>query len=293
MAYFTCSRSSGAGARSVRRRGAIRLCFTLAALVSACGSSGDDAGEPPGDATNGAAGSASHASPADPRWLGYIRGSQYSRLEFEVDAVAGLQPAGGASEPVLAALARSIDKPDGIALRADGALEPHADSFVWKFDDLDALAQQTFEDRTGSGSIAIHMMFVDGHYEDDGAQGVVLGVAWDHRHVAMFKDNIARSCSSRSTLGLLDPNACQRAEAVVWLHEVGHVLGLVDNGLPMVENHRDPDPAHGRHDADEACVMYWAYDGEAAVDAVLANVLGGRDELGYCLTNQRDLDAAK
>ena len=232
------------------------------------------------------------AADADARWLKYSRGDEYPRLEFEVDTVAGLEPRDAASAPVLAALGRSIDKPGGIALRSDGQLEARGQDHVWSFDELAALADATFEDRSDGGRISIHLMFVDGHYQDDSDQSSVLGLAWDHRHIALFKDNIARSCNARSTLGLLDAAAGQRAEAAVWLHEVGHVLGLVDNGLPMVTNHRDPDPAHGRHDADQHCVMYWAYDGEAAVDAVLSNLIS-RDQLDYCQTNLDDLAAVK
>jgi len=271
--------------------------WLLVALLGACSpassnGASDDGSGPPGSAAGNGGSTGSSAADADARWLKYIRGDEYSRLELEVDAVAGLEPKGGASAPVLAALGRSIDKSGGIALRADGELAAHAEDFVWSFAELSALAQQTFEDRADT-RVSIHMLFVDGHYEDDGASGVVLGLAWDHRHIALFKDNISRACNSRSTLGLLDPAACQRVEAAVWLHEVGHVLGLVDNGLPMVADHRDPDPAHGRHDADAACVMYWAYDGDAAVDAVLSNLIGGREQLDYCQTNLDDIDAVK
>jgi hypothetical protein len=286
--------------RADRSAFTVSLCFTLFALSSACGSSAAKA--PAGDgASAGSAGSGSSTdtsgaqsgASSDDRFLSYIRGDEYSRLEFEVDSVPGLEPSDATGAPVIAALQRTIDKPGGITLRADDQLPAHADDFVWKFTDLSALAEQTFGDRTGSGSIAAHLMFVDGHYEDDTSQGTVLGVAWAHRHIALFVDNIQRSCSSRGTLGVLDPSACQRAESAVWLHEVGHILGLVDNGLAMLVNHRDPDPNHGAHDADKSCVMYWAYDGDATVDAVLTNLIGGGGQLDYCQTNLDDIDAAK
>src|ERR1043166_8299875 len=55
-----------------------------------------------GSTTSGAAGGSGTAvESADARWLEYIRGDHYSRLEFEVDSVAGLEPSDGASAPVL------------------------------------------------------------------------------------------------------------------------------------------------------------------------------------------------
>src|SRR5262245_31286902 len=72
----------------------------------------------------GASGTLTTGANDDQRWLKYIRGDEYTRLEFEVDSVAGLAPETGASAPVLAALSRTLDKSGGIELRADGEIEP-------------------------------------------------------------------------------------------------------------------------------------------------------------------------
>lgn len=271
--------------------GVFRGNLTASALLalSACGGSQESDGALQAGTRDGNAASV----PADARFLKYIRSDQHTRLELEIDAVPGLEPSSGASAPVLGALGRALDKPGGISVRSDDAIEPRGAAFVWTMDELDSFAESTFADRSEDGSVAIHVLFVDGHYEKDGDQGTVLGVAWRHRHIAMFKDNIARACGSRGTLGVLDPAACQRAEAAIWLHEAGHVLGLVDNGLPMVNDHRDPDPEHGRHDVDPACIMYWAYDGDAAVDAVLSNLIGNREQLDFCPRDLEDIDAVK
>jgi hypothetical protein len=48
-------------------------------------------------------------------------------------------------------------------------------------------------------------------------------------------------------------------EQVTLIHEIGHAIGLVNNGLPMVEAHQDAD--HGAHCNNPDCVMYWANEG--------------------------------
>lgn len=45
------------------------------------------------------------------------------------------------------------------------------------------------------------------------------------------------------------------------VHELGHALGFVNNGVPMVTNHQDV--AHGRHTTDDQCVMYYLNEGTA------------------------------
>ena len=61
---------------------------------------------------------------------------------------------------------------------------------------------------------------------------------------------------------------------------------MVDNGLPMVEDHRDP--LRGAHSRRDDCIVYWAYNGEALAARVLDAVMGERPQLGfdsYCLND--------
>jgi hypothetical protein len=43
------------------------------------------------------------------------------------------------------------------------------------------------------------------------------------------------------------------------IHEMAHSMGLVNNGVPMVNNHQDS--SNGRHCADTDCVMYYQHGG--------------------------------
>ncbi len=137
----------------------------------------------------------------------------------------------------------------------------------------------------------IHVMFLDGHAaEDDESGGTILGVAWSQRYIAMFKQSVVATCET--ALIPLPEAVCAQAELLVWQHEVGHVIGLVDNGLPMVENHRDPDPAHGAHDVDSDCVMYWGYERLDSVSSVLDQLQGG-SEIAFDAACLADIEAAK
>ncbi|MCA9566788.1 MAG: hypothetical protein KC656_03060, partial [Myxococcales bacterium] len=51
----------------------------------------------------------------------------------------------------------------------------------------------------------------------------------------------------------------------------------VDNGLAMTTPHIDT--AHGHHDFDDGCLMYWAAETPAFADTIGARLLGGQTEV--------------
>lgn len=260
---------------SGRSSGVLALVLAAAAGWPGCGSSGDDddddAADTGGDTTDDGDG----GDDADARYSLLLRGEPFTRLVVEVDAVAGMEPYGENPAQLADGLESVVDKPDGVEVALDGDLESAGADHAWTFDELQALAGDSFDLALADDAIAIHLLFVDGHSADDSDAGVVLGEAWSHTHIAIFKQTIDDVCSASVLPEALREQQCRDAELSILIHEAGHLLGLVDNDLPMVEPHRDQDEAHGRHDADDGCVMYWAYEGGALFDAIGERLLGG------------------
>jgi hypothetical protein len=101
-----------------------------------------------------------------------------------------------------------------------------------------------------------YIVFVSGHFADSGGvNDAVLGVSiGDTGVVVMFKDVIEGT-------GLV----ARYVEQSTLVHELGHAIGLVDNGVPMVADHKDS--AHGAHCTNDHCVMYWENEGASAAAA--------------------------
>ncbi len=236
-------------------------------LVAACGRGDDDGGD------TGAGPDAD--SSGLPRYSLLIRGEPYPRLVVEVDSVPGMEPAAESGSDLAAVLEPLVDKPAGIEVVPDGALDSRGADHAWTTAELMEMADASFDRAIADDAIAVHAMFIDGHSADDSDDGVILGLAWSHTHVAIFEQTIRDMCAASSLPPLLAERQCRGAELAIWTHESGHLLGLVDNDLPMVNDHRDPDSTHGAHDASDQCVMYWAYEGQALFDLIGDQLLGG------------------
>jgi hypothetical protein len=250
------------------------LCCALTLLappLAGCGADADT-GTPAGDGGEVVGGS--HPS----RIERYIRSDTHPRLVIEVDTVPGFEPYANTAPRIEGGLAGILDKPDGVELVLDGTIDSRGEDHTWTRGELRDLANDTFDLVVDEGTAKMHVMFVDGHDEHDSDEGRILGLAWDHRHIVIYKRTLQSLCSG--IIPGLQQSLCENAEVSVLTHEVGHLLGLVDMGLPMVEDHKDEE--HGPHSANEDCVMYWAYAGEQVVDVIGSRLMDDDDEaLGF------------
>jgi hypothetical protein len=106
----------------------------------------------------------------------------------------------------------------------------------------------------------MYFLYLDGNSDLDSGDTRVLGYAHHGSSVVMFKDSIEKAGSGLVLQG--------NVEDAVIVHEAGHLLGLVDNGIPMQVDHLDS--AHGQHDMNEQCIMYWTIDTSDIVDVLLS-----------------------
>jgi hypothetical protein len=127
------------------------------------------------------------------------------------------------------------------------------------------------ENRAGATTAVLHLLFVHGSFQSNTS---VLAVAFRGDSFAVFPDQMSGGLS-------LDPD---RIATSVYIHETGHLLGLVDEAL---DDHRaDPDdPSHcGCHSPDRNSVMYWAIDTTA-----IGQVLNGQPPTDFDVADFSDL----
>ena len=175
-------------------------------------------------------------------WEAHIRRAPFRKLVIEVDVTAGFEPESGLVQDVADSLEDVLDKPDGIEVVTTQRSSRPARTTPGRAPSSSVLGSAQLA--TSAPDVdRVHVLFLDGR---DGGDGVVLGSAWDHLHVAIFKQSLKSQCDR--VLATSSSGLCRGAELTVLLHELGHVIGLTDDGVPMVSDHRDR--AHGHHDVD-------------------------------------------
>lgn len=192
----------------------------------------------------------------------YLRDVAYDKLVVEVDFHEGRRP----SAEVVAALRTVLEalctKPGGVEIVLDDA-HPVPSDTSWTAADLDAFEHdvRTRWHDPAAGVAVLHVSWVAGSSARDTETGKILGTAFHGSSLVVYPDTIEDLSG-----GLLGGVLQADPYSVVLQHEVGHLLGLVNNGTPMVAPHQDE--AHGAHDENEDCLMFWEADGAALFDAL-------------------------
>jgi hypothetical protein len=177
-----------------------------------------------------------------------ITGESFHRLVVETVYMPGHAPSDFALQQLAGFLGRWLDKAE-IVIAAPRQI-PSGGQATYSAEDVRALEAEhrsAFTD-PDAGTLATFAIVVDGEYSSQN----VLGIAYYNTSTAYFGGTIARISG-----GLTQPRR-RDVEATIWLHEHGHLMGLVDIGTPMQQDHRDA--PNGAHCTDNACIMYHAFN---------------------------------
>lgn len=222
--------------------------FTIlfAATVIACKKSGQDL-----PSTSQVVGASS---------ANYLRESPFSRLHLEIVYVDGFKPQDGSVANLKQWLEQRLHKSGGVMVTYRNIAPPAGVSTYTsaKLREIeDTHRQSAFKD----DEIPLYMFFADQGFEADAGNTKVLGVAYRNTSTVIFGKTVHDHSG-----GLGEPTRVV-LETTVMLHEVAHLLGLVDNGTPMQTAHR----AQGAHCDNQNCLMYHAVE----TTDFITNLLGG------------------
>jgi hypothetical protein len=229
----------------------------LVASVATCGDSTTGPGGQPFDY--------SHTRSPGTSARDFLSDEDFTRLIIEVDYVGDFQPSQQALDSLEVFLERRLHKPEGIEIFLDESI-PSPGQSPYTAAEIRALEQEHRDSYSEEGVLAAYLLVLDGVFE----QQNVLGVAYFNTSMAIFGEVI------RDNSGGLGQPDTWVIEATSLRHEVGHILGLVNNGTPMVGEPGGPDDhhdaAHGAHCTEEGTLMYWQVE---TIDFI-GNLLGGQ-----------------
>ena len=176
--------------------------------------------------------------------LACLQDDKFEKMEIHFLHEPGYAPI--AMDLVKTRLQEVCDKPDGIKIVSE-EIDFKIDS-TWSSDDVRDARWKHGGDAMGSDTLHWYLLFPAGKYENDS----VLGVAVDASTIAIFKDSVDEA------EGLFGRPSSEEVERAVSVHEVGHLLGLVNLVYTSPIDHEDS--GHPGHSNNDNSVMYWAIE---------------------------------
>ncbi|MDP1794856.1 MAG: hypothetical protein Q8K63_12055 [Acidimicrobiales bacterium] len=172
-----------------------------------------------------------------------------------------------ASQGAIDAMAQALRTHSGKPVDVTSAALTGVDEGTHTGDEIRRLASnQGTPNRDGVA--VLHVLYLGGQFEKDGT----LGVAVRGDTVALFPDAVDQAVSPFASRS--------RIEHAIAVHELGHVLGLVD--LYLDRDRADPD--HPGHSANRNSVMFWAVE-----TSLVGQVLGGPPAIDFDAEDVADL----
>lgn len=226
----------------------LRALLLLASVVSvaACSSDATGPGDADPDPQPGNPDPYDHTLAPGASSEDLLSGAEYDSLVVEIQYVEGFRPTDEGLAHLQSFLAERLNKARGIEIRIAPALQIQTQA-TYSVADVQAIEEEHRSAYTEGSTLAVYFLFLDGEYSE---QANVLGFAHRNTSMAIFQEKIEDNSG-----GVTQPSQAT-VEGVVLQHEIGHNLGLVDNGSPMQTEHQDE--PNGKHCDDENCLMYYA-----------------------------------
>lgn len=173
----------------------------------------------------------------------------YRELVIEVDWVAGRSPTPSAVDHLMQVLRSSTSKP----VVARGGNELSAQGGPYYPSQVRALAEKR-DQRSAGSTAAIWVVYLDGRLAINRRAA---GAAISGTVIAIFPDRLSETGDADGTL-----------EAVTLVHEMGHLLGLINIGYTSPRPREDPTtPGHSRN---RGSVMHWSVKAASGSDGLAA-----------------------
>jgi predicted Zn-dependent protease len=169
---------------------------------------------------------------------------KYKSLVVEIQYLSDdYKPDNQVTDHFKAMLQQRLNKPDGISI-VTKQIKPSTISFG--LDQIKSVEEASRTVFTAGNQLSVYILYLNGYYATD---SLVLGAAYRNTSIVVF----GKSILDFSTGDSIKKDVF---DATVLEHEFGHLMGLVDEGTPLLSDHKDP--VNGNHCTNTDCLMYFA-----------------------------------
>jgi len=174
----------------------------------------------------------------------------FTSIIVEVDWIEDFKPSQAGLDSLEVFLEKRLHKPSGIDIIYDESI-PSPGLSEFEVEDIRELEAEYRDRKANNRTLVIYMLALNARSSDAN----VLGVAYNNTSLAVFQREILVNSGN-----ILQPPQ-EIVEGAVMRHEFGHLMGLVNNGTPMigdqdgVEDHHDEE--NGAHCTVEESLMHF------------------------------------
>lgn len=187
----------------------------------------------------------------------FLTDDEFQNLVLQIQYMEGYAPNAEALDNLRSFLEERLNK-TSITIMEPESIPPGGQSSYTATDVRD-LEEEHRSEFSEEGTLAAYLLILDGEFSTSN----VLGIAYYNTSMALFGETI------EGTSGGLNQPSKTVVETIVMRHEVGHIIGLVNNGVDMQSDHQDEE--HGKHCDVNDCLMYYA----VRTTDFFANLTGG------------------
>lgn len=173
-----------------------------------------------------------------------LRDDKFTSLKVEIQYMAGFKPDAKAVLNLKAFLQQHLNKPKGIYFLIR-KIKPVTDTILTG-NQVDNITRANRTIYTNNNQIAVYILYTNGEFENND----ILGQAFRNTSIVIYGKSVKEN---ESTFGNPTPTTL---ETELLLHEMGHLLGLVDKGSAMTIPHEDS--LNESHCQNQRCVMHWS-----------------------------------
>lgn len=169
-----------------------------------------------------------------------VSDNTFSKLIIEIGYMQGHELSNSAEQDVVNFVNQFMNKSEGVEVVQTEIPSLGQENYTTQ--DLRSIESENRQVFPSDNTLSIWVSIVDGKNQNES----VVGVAYQNLSISLMGATI-----SENSGGLNQPTKAS-IEATIFMHELGHLMGLVNIGAPMVNNHQQ----NGNHCDNSECLMF-------------------------------------